>query len=215
MANPVLWGKITEALDRSGFMIVVLSPRSAVSHWVKQELTYWLHHRGLAQLILGLAEGHLQWDAEESRFDPDVCDASPPVLTKPKVLSAELLCIDVSDGKPWDLSDLAFRDKVTSLAVPIHGKDRDQLAGDEVREQRRCHRLRRAAIAVLSLLTVIAIVAAIFAFVQRGQAITQRQETVRQRQDALRQRDQAIALRLDAEAQLCSPTLFGVVTTSG
>jgi hypothetical protein len=38
-ANPDLWGKITEALDRSGFMIVALSPQSAVSHWVNEELT--------------------------------------------------------------------------------------------------------------------------------------------------------------------------------
>src|ERR1700739_2390609 len=41
-ANPDLWGKITEALDRSGFMIVVLSPQSAASHWVNEEVRHWL-----------------------------------------------------------------------------------------------------------------------------------------------------------------------------
>ena len=43
-ANPDLWGEITEALDSSRFMIVVLSPQSAASHWVNEEVSYWLQH---------------------------------------------------------------------------------------------------------------------------------------------------------------------------
>jgi hypothetical protein len=35
-ANRDLWGKITNALDRSRFMVVVLSPRSAASPWGQQ-----------------------------------------------------------------------------------------------------------------------------------------------------------------------------------
>jgi len=58
-ANPDLWGKITDALDSSRFMIVVLSPQSAASHWVNEEVSYWLQHRGHEQLMLVLAEGHL------------------------------------------------------------------------------------------------------------------------------------------------------------
>ncbi len=44
-ANPDLWGKITYALDSSRFMIVVLSPQSAKSHWVNEELNYWRSRR--------------------------------------------------------------------------------------------------------------------------------------------------------------------------
>jgi hypothetical protein len=32
---------------------------------------------------------------------------------------------------------LAFRNKVTALAAPIHGKPKDELASDDLREQRR------------------------------------------------------------------------------
>jgi len=81
-ANPDLWGKITEALNSSRFMIVVLSPRSAASHWVNEEVTYWLQHHGHEQLMLVLAEGQLQWDAKDNRFDPAHSDAAPPVLTQ-------------------------------------------------------------------------------------------------------------------------------------
>ncbi len=33
-ASPDLWGRITDALDRSDYMIVVLSPQAAASYWV-------------------------------------------------------------------------------------------------------------------------------------------------------------------------------------
>ena len=41
-ASPDLFGKITEALDRSRFFVVTLSPGAAASHWVNQEISYWL-----------------------------------------------------------------------------------------------------------------------------------------------------------------------------
>jgi streptogramin lyase len=166
-----LWGKITDALDRTRYMIVVLSPQSAASHWVNEEISYWLQHRGQEQLMLVLAEGHLRWDATGERFDSEQSDAAPPSLTEPGSLPAEPLYIDVSVDAPWDLRSLTFRDKVTALAAPIHGKPKDQLAGDDLREQRRFRRLRAAAITGLAVLTVVSVVAAVIAVVQRGEAI--------------------------------------------
>ena len=37
-ANPNLWGKVTDAMDRSRYLIVVLSPRAAASKWVNKEV---------------------------------------------------------------------------------------------------------------------------------------------------------------------------------
>ena len=61
-ANPDLWGKVTDAMDRSRYLIVVLSPRAAASEWVNKEVAYWLQRRGPDQLLIVLAEGHLHWD---------------------------------------------------------------------------------------------------------------------------------------------------------
>jgi WD40 repeat protein len=177
-ASPDLWGKIVEALDRSGHMIVVLSPQSATSHWVNEEISHWLGHRGCEQLLLVLAEGQLQWDETGRRFDPAGSSAAPPALTQPGSLPSEPLYIDVSDEAPWDLGSLPFRDKVTALAAPVHGKPKDQLAGDDLREQRRFRRLRAAAIAGLGVLTVLAVVAAGVAVVQRQQAISRLHDAV-------------------------------------
>jgi hypothetical protein len=174
-ASPDLWGKITDSLDRSRFMIVVLSPQSAASYWVDQEVSYWLEHRGHEQLMLVLAEGRLQWDRQNARFDAALSDAAPPAPTKTGALSAEPLYIDVIDDDPWDLRSLTFRDKVTALAAPIHYVPKDQLAGDDLREQRRFRRLRAGAIAALVVLTVIAITAALMAVTKQREAVQHEQ----------------------------------------
>jgi WD40 repeat protein len=177
-ANPDLWGKITEALGGSRFLIVVLSPRSAASHWVNEEVKYWLEQRGRAGLILVLAEGQLVWDTQHGRFDPARSTAAPPVLTEPGSLSVEPHYVDVSGDAPWELASLVFRDKLTSLAAPIHGKPKDDLAEDDRREQRRSSRLRSAAIAGLAVLTVLSIVAASTAIIQRGKADRQARDAL-------------------------------------
>ena len=194
-ASPDLWGRITDALDRSRFLIVTLSPQAAASQWVNKEIGYWLEHRGRDQLVLVLAAGHLHWDEGSERFDPQVSDAAPPVLTEPGVLPVEPLFIDVSDDAPWDYRAATFREKLTSLAAPIHGKPKDQLASDDLREQRRFRRLRAAAVAGLVVLTVAAIIAAFIAVVQRHEAI--------------RQRNQAIALKLTSQGQAILAGLEG------
>ena len=88
----------------------------------------------------------------------------------------------------------AFRDKVTDLAAPIHGKSKYALASDDVREQRRFRRLRRAAISALVVLTVAAVTAAVVAFIKQHEATQQRQR-------AERERDQAVALKLTSQSE--------------
>ena len=185
-ASPDLFASITEAIDRSRFFILTLSPQAAQSKWVNREVSHWLAHRGGEQLLLVLAGGPLQWDAATERFDPQASDAAVPVLLEPGVLPAEPLLSDVRQDAPWDYRDPVFREKITALAAPIHDKTKDQLARDDLREQRRFRRLRAAAIAALAVLTVLAVIAALIAMVQR--------------KEALHQRDQAIAQRLDSEA---------------
>ncbi|MGO9354522.1 MAG: toll/interleukin-1 receptor domain-containing protein [Mycobacterium sp.] len=186
-ANPDLWGKVTDAMDRSRYLIVVLSPRAAASEWVDREVAYWLKRRGPDQMLIVLAEGHLHWDEATGRFDPDRSDVALPALKEPGVFPGEPLYVDVSGDAPWDPQAPQFRDKLTDLAAPIHGKSKYELASDDVREQRRFRRLRRAAIAGLVLLTVLAIAAAAVALSQRREAI--------------HQRNGAEARRLIAEAQ--------------
>ncbi|MGW0101542.1 TIR domain-containing protein [Nocardia sp. NPDC003354] len=196
-ASPDLWGKVTAAMDRARYLIVVLSPQAAASRWVDREVAHWLTVHGPDRLMFVLADGQLRWDEATARFDPDHSDAALPVLTRPGALPTEPFYVDVGDDAPWDPTEPLFREKITDLAAPIHGKDKAELAGEDVRELRRFRRLRRAAVAGLVVLTVLALLAASIAFVQRREAENQRNE-------AIRQRDTAIGLRLagDAESML-------------
>ena len=144
VASPDLWGRITEAMESARFMIVVLSPQAGQSSWANMEIRYWLEHRGQEQMMLVLAGGQLRWDSDRARFDPELSNAAPPVLTQPGVLAVEPLYIDVSDDAPWDVRSLVFRDKLTSLAAPIHAKTKDELAGEDQRERRRFWPFRRS-----------------------------------------------------------------------
>lgn len=120
-ANPNLWGRVTDAMERSRYLIVVLSPHAAASHWVNKEVAHWLQRHGPEQLLIVVAEGHLHWDEVTRRFDPDRSNVALPVLTEPGVLPNEPLYVDVSGDAPWDTHAHAFRDKVTDLAAPVHG----------------------------------------------------------------------------------------------
>ena len=74
--SPDLWGKITEAMDRSRYLVVVLSPDAAQSYWVNREVQYWLEHHARDRLLLVLAAGRLDWDPASRRFDPATSDAA-------------------------------------------------------------------------------------------------------------------------------------------
>ncbi|MFL0157111.1 TIR domain-containing protein [Mycobacteroides chelonae] len=192
-ASPSLWAKLTEALDKSRYLVVVLSPNSAGSEWVNKEIDYWLTHRGRTNLILVMADGTLLWDDSHGRFDPDNSTASPPALAVPDALGTEPVYIDVSQDNPWDIQNPVFRDKLTDIAAPIHGKPKYELASDDLREQQRFRRFRRLAITALAILLVIAIASAGIAFVKQ-------QEAQQQRSEAIRQRNEAVALRLATDA---------------
>jgi hypothetical protein len=44
-ANPHLWSSIADALDDSGWFVLLLSPEAAQSEWVNREIDYWTEHR--------------------------------------------------------------------------------------------------------------------------------------------------------------------------
>jgi hypothetical protein len=163
IATPDLFGRLTDAMDASRFLVVVLSPHAAASEWVNKEVTHWLERDSPERMLMVLAEGTLDWDEENHCLDPSRSNAALPVLMQPGALPLEPLWIDVSGDGPWEIRSAAFRDKVTDLAAPIHGKSKYELASDDVHEQKRFRRWRLAAIAALALLTVLATVAAIVA----------------------------------------------------
>jgi WD40 repeat protein len=174
-ANPALWTSIESALGRSRWFILLASPGSAQSPWVAREVETWLDRHGTERLLLAVTDGELSWDNEEGRFKRGPDTPLPEVLLT--AFEEEPRFIDLRwarTGEHLSLSDPRFRDAVADLAAPIHGRPKDDLVGEEVRQHRRAVRLARAAVTTLVLLLVAAAAAAVLAVSQRNEARSQR-----------------------------------------
>lgn len=188
-ASPELWPAIVEALGESGHFLLLASPAAAASRWVQREIDWWLQHRPPQQLLILLTDGELVWDGEAGDFDWQRTTALPPSLRGH--FATEPLWVDLRwarSGEALTLRHAAFRLAVLDIAAPLHGRSKDELDGEDVRQFARTRRLAAGAISALVLLTIASVGAAIFA--------------LRQRDEALRQGTSALAGRLAAQADL-------------
>ena len=71
-ANPHLWSSITNALDQSGWFVLLLSPDAAASEWVNQEVEYWLEYKDPDRIIPVLTDGDFTWSDDDF-----ISDAAP------------------------------------------------------------------------------------------------------------------------------------------
>lgn len=92
-----------------------------------------------------------------------------------------------------------FRDAVGTLAAPIHGRPKDELDSEDVRQHRSFTRVRRFVVTAIGVLLVLAVAAGILAWQQRGTAQQERDTAQRQARIAT---SQALA----AQAQVVSST---------
>jgi len=193
-ANPALWGSIASALAGSEFFILLASPDAARSPWVQREVAYWCGHKPTDRLLIVVTDGEAVWDDAAGDFDWDRTTALPRSLAG--VFDEEPRYIDLRWARTEEHLSLAhprFRDAVADLAAPLHQRPKDELVGEDVRQHRRTVRLARSAIASLTVLTVLAVGAAVLYAGQRNFA---RSETVRAR----RQTDLATSRLFAAEA---------------
>jgi WD40 repeat protein len=175
-ANPHLWSSITNALDQSGWFVVLLSPDAAASEWVNQEVEYWLEHKDPARIIPVLTDGEFGWANGEVTGD-----AAPPALHG--AFGDEPRWVDLRfarNEEQVDLNNPVFSAAVADIASPMRGVPKDELASEEVRQHRRTVRTAWSAGVVVVLLGVAAAVAAVVAVGQSNEARAQRDEAQRQ-----------------------------------
>jgi WD40 repeat protein len=201
-ANPHLWSSITDALDGSGWFVLLLSPEGAASEWVNREVEYWLEHKDPDRIIPVLTDGDFGW------ADSDiVSDAVPSALQG--AFSDEPRWVDLRFARTeeqLDLNNPTFSAAVADIASAIRDVPKDELESEEVRQHRRTVRTAWAAATGLLLLALLAGAAALFALDQRDDAraatageAEQRQLAEENAEEADRQRGAAVAAA-DAEA---------------
>jgi tetratricopeptide (TPR) repeat protein len=148
-ATPHLWPSIEEALARSRYLILLVSPQSAASQWVGKEIAYWLAHKSIDTLLLALTEGGLAWDGAADDFAAS--DALPPALKGR--FTAEPKWVDVRDHRDGKSARKGnFLDLAADLAATVHGIPKEDLLSQEVRQQRRALTLAWSAAASLLVL---------------------------------------------------------------
>jgi len=194
-ANPALWPAIESALSESEWFLYMASPQASQSHWVRKELNWWLEHRTSNKLLILLSEGELNWDGRTQDFDWNRTTAVPTTLRGQ--FADEPLYVDLRWARAEEnlsLRHSQFRGAILDVAAPLHGKAKDELDGEDVRQHRKNKAWAWSAGSALFILTIVAIIAALYAAQQRNEAIAQRDE-------AVRQRDLAQGRQLRVEAQ--------------
>src|SRR5215467_3307437 len=156
--TPELWGSIERALESSEYFVLLASPASAQSKWVRQEVEFWLQHRSTDSLLVVLTDGNIAWDAVQNDFDWSKTDALPEVLARrfksePNYLDLRWARVDtdVSVRRP------KFLDAVAGISSTLRGVPLDDLIGEDISHYRTTRRLLRIAVVVLLILTLSAL----------------------------------------------------------
>lgn len=184
--TPSLWGAIQSALDQSAHFILLASPEAAESVWVQREVEYWLKRNPPQRMLIVLTGGEIMWDRAAGAFDPSSSTALPATLMR--TFPEEPLYLDLRwahEPAHLSLAQPRFRDAVAELAAPLHGRPKDEIVGEDVRQHRRTLRIAWAAAASLAVLTLASVVAAVVAWQQRNIAEAQRALAVEQSHIAL------------------------------
>jgi MTH538 TIR-like domain (DUF1863) len=151
-ATPSLWPSIEQALGQSRFLILLTSPEAATSPWVNREVTFWLEHKAVDTLLIGVTDGELTWDSAAGDFGWREGVPLPPVLTDR--FTSEPKWVDLRayrDGA--NPRNARFIDAGADFAAAIRGMPKEDLLSQEVRQQRRALKLAWSAAASLLLVT--------------------------------------------------------------
>ena len=193
-ANPGLWTSIQQALGDSRFFILLASPTAAESEWVAREVDAWRHKSPMDTLLLAVTDGHVEWDAARGDFNWESSTAVPRSLVG--AYQEEPLFVDLRwahAAEDLSLKNPRFADHVATLAARLHGRNKDDLIGEEVRQRRR---FVAAASFVTAALAVLLVVATTLYFV----AEQRRVEAERQRAEAERRGRVSLAQALTSDA---------------
>jgi hypothetical protein len=210
--SPAIWPSICAPLDGARWFVLLSSPDAARSAWVGKEIARWVATKGSGRILPVLTDGAWVWNAKTNDFDRGASTAVHPSLYG--VFHSEPLYLDMTWAKnehQLTLRNARFRDQVAALAAPMHGVTKDELEGNDVREQHRTQRLKRGAISSLVILLALAIAASIIAFQQYRNAIGQRDNAIfnqiTAQADRLNGIDVSLAAQLDLTAYRMRPTL--------
>jgi WD40 repeat protein len=163
-ANPGLWSEIENNLAQSEYFILMASELGARSVWVGKEVDWWLKNRPMDKLLIVVTDGAIYWDTAAADFDWTQTTCLSGNLKA--AFKEEPLYVDMRWAKgenDLSLRHSQFRANVLDLAAPLHGRPKDELDSEDIRQYRRTRTLRWSAISIIMLLAIGASIAAVLA----------------------------------------------------
>jgi hypothetical protein len=121
-ATPELWVDIQKALDHSEYFLLLASPEAAGSHWVCEEISYWLNHRGASHLVIALLNGQTLWNIQERGFQFPDTTALTEIIRR--AFPEMPLYVDLRglEHDEWRLSHAGFCDRVATISSALQQK---------------------------------------------------------------------------------------------
>ncbi|WP_447802805.1 toll/interleukin-1 receptor domain-containing protein [Pseudomonas serbica] len=180
-ATPELWPTIEEALNNSGFLLLIASREAAESKWVSKEVEWWLENKGTHTLLIILSDGTLQWNNSLGDFEKSASEALPPVLFNR--FQSEPLWIDLRDwrnAKNNVSNDVQFKALASKIAARLKNIPPEDLWSEELTQQRRNLRIAGFSVATLVALLFASLWLTYFAMQQKATAQLSNMETTAQ-----------------------------------
>jgi WD40 repeat protein len=123
--------------------LLLASPASASSSWVKREIVWWKDNKPPEKLLILLTGGDIVWNAADGDFDWRLTSALPEDVLR-AYFREEPLYVDLrwaSTSEHLSLRELRFRAAVLDISATLLAKPKDELDGMDVRHVRQALRL--------------------------------------------------------------------------
>jgi WD40 repeat protein len=157
---PDLWAEIEKALASSEHLLFLASPEATRSPWINRELQYWLDNEPASNLHIVKTGGEIVWDEQGLDFDWARTTCIPSALKgvfrqPPLYVDCSLLVASSSSQSTGSSSDREdFLDHVATIAARLHGKEKDQIFGEHIRQHRKTLRLAGLTLSILVCLAI-------------------------------------------------------------
>ena len=154
-ASPALWSGIERALGAVEVLHPARVPGRGRLALGRRRGEVLARPQAGGALLIALTDGEIAWDDDVGDFDWDRTTALPRSLER--AFAAEPLWVDLRFARAQpDMSPRQpdYLDAIADLAAPMHGRDKDALVGEDIKQHRRTLRLARAAVAILAVLVL-------------------------------------------------------------
>ena len=201
--SPAVQNDLRDAIHNSGYFILIASPASASSDWIRNELAEWLQSRPDARdrILIVLSDGEIVWNEAQRDFDFDRSTALNHALSG--LFKSERIYVDLRWARdaPRRTGRPEFTEAVATLVQSISGQSLESMYGLEFRQKRRAKIWLAGAMATSVLLLTFAANFARLAEIRVRIAQEARAMAAQSRELAMRQQMIAELSRNEADQQ--------------